>query len=78
MRLVMMLNELPVLVPDAHTRPFRNAHWNMAAGIVFPVGMFFFFRIWRYRVRLRRDMAVIQEQCGNIVVRIGKIEEMKN
>lgn len=74
-RLVMMLNELPILVPDAHTRPFSNARRNMAAGIFFPVGLFFWFRIWRYRVRLRHDMDIIQQQVGNILNRIEKLNE---
>ena len=69
-RLVLMLNELPVLVPDAHTRPFRNARWNMVAGIVFPVGLFFFFRIWRYRLRLLHDMTLIQQTAKNLIERI--------
>ena len=69
-RLVAMLNEIPILVPDAHTRPFHNARRNMVAGILFPIGLFFFLRIWRYRVRLRRDMAVIQKQAQNIIDRI--------
>ena len=76
-RLVMMLNELPILVPDAHTRPFSNARRNMAAGIFFPVGLFFWFRIWRYRVRLRHDMDIIQQQVGNILNRIEKLNEQK-
>ena len=74
-RLVMMLNELPVLVPDAHTRPFDNARWNIVAGIVFPIGLFFWFRIWRYRLRLWRDMSVIQEQAQHIIHRIEKLNE---
>lgn len=66
------LNELPILVPDAHTRPFRNARRNMAAGIFLPLGLFLFLRIWRYRLRLLRDMNVIQEKSQMIVDRIGK------
>ena len=73
-RLVLMLNELPVLVPDAHTRPFRNARWNMAAGILFPVGLFFYFRIWRYRLRLLRDMTVIREETNSLIKRIESNE----
>ena len=72
------LNELPILVPDAHTRPFRNARKNMVAGIVLPVGLFFYFRVWRYRVRLRRDMTVIQKQTQIIIDRIKKTEELKD
>ena len=67
------LNALPVLVPDAHTRPFRNARYNLLAGIVFPVGLFFFLRIWRYRVRLRHDMDTILTETQRIVERIEKI-----
>ena len=66
------LNELPVLVPDAHTRPFRSAKWNVAAGIFLPVGLFFFLRIWRFRLRLWRDMAVIRERLQRIEERIDK------
>ncbi len=76
-RLLALLNELPVLIPDAHTRPFRNARRNIAAGIFFPVGLFFFFRIWRYRVRLRHDLTVIVERGQQIIDRMGKIRNEK-
>ena len=66
------LNELPVLVPDAHTRPFHNARKNMIAGIVFPIGLFFFFRIWRYRLRLLRDMTAIRQKSQTLIERIDK------
>ncbi|MBQ8968677.1 MAG: LptF/LptG family permease [Bacteroidaceae bacterium] len=85
-RLVMMLNNLPVLVTDAHTRPFshsgrdanaasdkRNARLNMATGIFFPLGLFFFLRIWRYRLRLHHDMEVIQSETQHIIDRIKQI-----
>lgn len=58
------LNQLPVLVPDAHTRPFRNKRLNMVVGILLPVGLFFYFRIWRYRIRLHRDLSNIQRQAA--------------
>jgi lipopolysaccharide export system permease protein len=64
------LNELPILVPDAHTRPFRSANKNVVAGIVLPLGLFFYLRVWRYRVRLRHDMAVIRKQTQIIIDRI--------
>ncbi|MBQ7570685.1 MAG: LptF/LptG family permease [Bacteroidaceae bacterium] len=68
------LNELPVLVPDAHTRPFSNARRNIAAGILLPVGLFFWFRIWRYRLRLLRDMNVIEEKAQVLIDRVGKLK----
>ena len=64
------LNELPILVPDAHTRPFRDVRYNKIAGLFFPLGLFFYLRIWRYRVRLRNDMGTIQKQAQTIIERI--------
>ncbi|MCR4920453.1 MAG: LptF/LptG family permease [Bacteroidaceae bacterium] len=64
------LNELPILVPDAHTRPFRNARLNVAAGLFLPLGIFFFLRIWRYRLRLWYDMQQIQKHATSIRKRI--------
>ena len=66
------LNELPVLVSDAHTRPFRSPRSNLVAGLCLPVGLFFYFRIWRYRMRLYYDMATIQKQAQVIIDRIDK------
>ena len=64
------MNDLPILVPDAHTRPFRKPRWNMAVGILLPLGLFFFFRIWRYRLRLWHDLTQIQKLGDLIVERI--------
>lgn len=75
--IIALLNELPVLVPDAHTRPFHNARWNMVAGIVFPVGLLLWLRIWRYRLRLLRDMNTIQRETQKIVERIERLEGEK-
>ena len=72
------LNELPVLVPDAHTRPFHDARRNMVAGILLPVGLFFYLRIWRYRLRLLRDMNVIEDKSQVIIDRIEKLENEYN
>ena len=69
-RVIALLNEFPILSTDAHTRPFSNHRRNIATGIFFPLGLFFFFRIWRYRIRLRRDMEVIQETATQIIDRI--------
>ncbi len=69
-RIIQLLNALPILVPNAHTRPFHNPKINLATGIFFPLGLFFFFRIWRYRIRLRRDIAEIQEISQQIIERI--------
>ena len=31
----------------------------MAIGIVIPIGLFFYFRIWAFRIRLNKDMGRI-------------------
>jgi len=69
-RIIAHLNELPILSTDAHTRPFNNQRRNIATGIFLPLGLFFYFRIWRYRIRLRRDMEQIQETVTKIITRI--------
>lgn len=66
------LNELPILLPDAHTRPFHDARKNVFVGVFLPLGIFFFFRIWRYRLRLWRDMQQIQKIGTQINNRIIK------
>ena len=66
-----LLNMIPYIVPDAHTRPFRNPSWNKWAGIILPVGLFFWLRIWRYQLRLSRDLDKLQE-VGLVVMK--KIE----
>ena len=66
------INEFPILIPNAHTRPFRNAKLNIATGILFPVGLFFFLRIWRFRLRLWHDMTQIQKLGNMIIERIEK------
>jgi lipopolysaccharide export system permease protein len=42
----------------------------VAAGIFLPLGLFFFLRIWRYRLRLWYDMQQIQKHAGYIRERI--------
>ncbi len=64
------INSLPILVPNAHTRPFDNPRHNMAAGIVLPVGILLFLRVWRYRLRLWKDMQDIQKLSEQITDRI--------
>ena len=66
-----LLNMIPYIIPDAHTRPFRNPNWNKWAGIILPVGLFFWLRIWRYQLRLSRDLDKLQE-VGLVVMK--KIE----
>lgn len=71
------LNKLPIVSTHAHTRPFYNYKWNMVLGIIFPVGIFFYFRIWRYRLRLYKDIQQIKKYSAFIAERIEKISEIE-
>ena len=55
-----LLNHYPVLAVKAHTRPFDRRWLNIVAAVIVPVGMFFYFRMWRFRLRLLRDLRVIK------------------
>ncbi|MBQ8501995.1 MAG: LptF/LptG family permease [Bacteroides sp.] len=55
-RLLMSLNNYPIISVHAHVRPFHNYWLNRACGVIFPIGLFFYFRIWAFRVRLDKDM----------------------
>lgn len=72
------LNRLPVVSPHAHTRPFHHYKWNMVLGIIFPIGLFFYFRIWRYRLRLYKDIQQIKKYNTFISERIDKILQTKS
>ena len=69
-RIISSLNEVPIRVPDAHTRPFRQPRLNMVVGVLLPIGFIMWFRIWRYRLRLWRDMEQLKKQCNYIIKRL--------
>lgn len=58
-KVLSMLNNFPIIYTHAHTSPFHNKSLNVAAGILFPIGLVLWFRIWRFRLRLQRDLRVI-------------------
>lgn len=70
--LLMYINDYPIINPSAHTRPFGSKRLNMTVGILLPLGLFFYLRIWRYRLRLRLDMHKIQNINTLISERIIK------
>jgi len=45
---------------------------NIVTGIVLPVGLFFYFRMIRFRLRLYRDLKVINRANTAIVKRIDE------
>ena len=70
--ILMYTNEYPIINPSAHTRPFHNKRLNMIFGIIFPLGLLVYMRIWRFRLRLRLDLHSIQRINDLITQRILK------
>ena len=63
------LNSYPVLATHAHTRPFRKTWLNIITGLFLPLGIFFYFRMIRYRLRLYRDLRDIRTTSERIIPR---------
>ena len=74
-RLIGVLNTYPILSAQAHVRPFRLYWLNVACGVLLPVGLFFFFRIWAYRLRLSKDMERIVKANEDAVYVIRSMEK---
>jgi len=73
--LIGLLNNYPMIPVSAHVRPFHIYWLNLAAGVIFPIGLFFYFRIWAFRIRLAKDMERIiknNEQVQFIIQKINK------
>ncbi len=68
-----LLNEYPYMAVKSHTRPFEHKWLNIAAAVVVPVGLFLYFRMWRFRLRLFRDLRVVKQTNDGL---IGRINEM--
>ena len=64
------LNTYPIIATHAHTRPFVRKWLNVATGIILPLGLFFYLRMWRFRLRLLRDLRNIVSTSENIIRRI--------
>jgi len=62
-----LLNQYPVLATHAHTRPFRQRWLNALTGIILPLGIFFYIRMLRFRLRLYKDLKTIEKTSNAII-----------
>ncbi|MBQ9667152.1 MAG: LptF/LptG family permease [Prevotella sp.] len=69
------LNNYPVLATHAHTRPFRRRWLNALTGLILPLGLFFYFRMLRFRLRLYRDLKTIERTSDAIIKRNNEITQ---
>ena len=68
------LNNYPIIPIHAHVRPFRSYWLNLLCGVLFPIGLFFYFRIWIFRIRLNKDMERIIKTNEEVIAIIEKRE----
>ena len=66
------LNYYPILSTQAHKSPSDLRWLNIILGICIPVGLFFYFRIWMFGLRLEKDLNKIIQNNINIQERIKK------
>lgn len=71
------LNNYPVLAVKAHTRPFERKWLNIVSAIIIPLGLFFYLRMWRFRIRLLRDLKQIVQTNDAVTEQITKIVHLK-
>ena len=76
-KVLTLLNDYPYMAVKAHTRPFERKWLNVVSAILVPVGLFLYFRMWRFRLRLLRDLRVVKHTNDEMVKRIAEIERLK-
>lgn len=68
-----LLNEYPIMSVKAHTRPFNRQWLNTAAAILVPVGLVLYIRMWRFRLRLLKDLRVVVHNNNQIIAQIERL-----
>ena len=76
-RVIALLNRYPVIATHAHTRPFQRKWLNVVTGLFLPTGIFFYFRMIRFRFRLYKDLQHILTNNRKLVTRIGELLEKR-
>jgi len=61
------LNEYPIIATHAHTRPFEKKWLNIVSGLFLPLGIFFYCRMIRFRLRLYRDLRDISNTSNKLM-----------
>jgi lipopolysaccharide export system permease protein len=64
------LNNYPILMTRAHTRPFNRKWMNIITAIILPLGVFFYLRMWRFRLRLYKDLHDIRQTNNKIIPKV--------
>ena len=74
---IMKLNQYPIIATHAHTRPFRRKWLNAATGLFLPTGIFFYFRMIRFRFRLYKDLQHIIRVNRKLIPRVIELGDLQ-
>jgi lipopolysaccharide export system permease protein len=61
------LNNYPIIMTRAHTRPFNRKWLNIAMVVLLPLGVALYLRMWRFRLRLYKDLHTIRQTSDKII-----------
>ena len=67
------LNEYPILSVNAHKSPSKHLWVNILCGIVIPVGLIFYLRIWMFGRRLNKDLKRIIATSEKLLIRTEEL-----
>ena len=71
------LNQYPIIATHAHTRPFQRKWLNVATGLFLPTGIFFYFRMIRFRFRLYKDLQHIIRINEKLIPRVINLGDLQ-
>ena len=74
-KIITELNNYPIVSTRAHTRVFNRRWLNILSAVIVPIGIIIYLRMWRFRLRLYRDLKTIKHTNTEI---IDRIEEMQS
>ena len=60
------VTQYPIIAATAHLSPFKQKWMNVTTGVLLPVGLFFYLRIWAFRLRMDKDMERIIQNNKDI------------
>lgn len=80
-KVIGLLNQYPYLMINAHKSPFNNLWLNLLFGVLVPIGLFYYFRVWRFGLRLNKDLKniiQISHTLQDIIVKDGLLNTQEN
>ena len=74
---LMKLNQYPIIATHAHTRPFERKWLNVVTGLFLPTGLFFYFRMLLFRLRLYKDLQHIERINQKLIPRVIELGDLQ-